>query len=336
MPLETLFPLNFSQSMMSDVWNCELQFFRRYCQKLRSPGKKNSDLVAGGYFASACEIVRNSYYTDNLSDEESIETGAAFILSSPDTGHDVKSNERLAFCLKKYFKKFPLDSEFTPLALADGTHAIEYAFAFDLGIKHPELDKNILFTGKLDMLTKKTFFGNNVKYCVIDEKTTGSIRRLAGTKLVDLNAETETYKTSAQLTCYNWAARQLGIHTTLSIIRRVPIMREFEPSFALEIPIDDFLVNLWFTSTINKIEELVEKYKWYLKNGLFANSFYPSLGKNCDIYFKPCEYKVGCYLPEGEEILSSTYVQVVGHPESSEVMSLNKFKQTLEDIKWVK
>jgi len=122
--LDSLFPINFSNSMMQDVWKCELLFFRKYCQKLVNANSKSSDLIAGGHFASGCEIVRKSYFNCGMSIDDAIAEGYNYILDAEDTGDNVKSNERLALTLQKYFKRFPLDSELTPVRLANGEHAI--------------------------------------------------------------------------------------------------------------------------------------------------------------------------------------------------------------------
>jgi len=331
--LDSLFPINFSNSMMQDVWKCELLFFRKYCQKLVNANNKSSDLIAGGHFASGCEIVRKSYFNCGMSIDDAIAEGYNYILDAEDTGDNVKSNERLALTLDKYFRKFTLDSELTPVKLENGEHAIEYTFEFDLGIPHPEIpDQNIVFKGKLDGLYERKFQGNRVKCYVVDEKTTGAVSRLRGTKLIDLVREENIYKTDGQFIGYHWAARQLGVITDASLIYKVPIMTNHEDAFELEIPINDFMIQQWSISTIEKIHELVEKYKHYKSNRTVVDfhpqcAFYPVYtGNSCMAYARPCTYTEGCRSKEGEEILASSMKQVVWDSSKKVEVPLKQYK----------
>lgn len=331
--LDSLFPINFSNSMMQDIWKCELLFFRKHCQRLVNNTSKSSDLIAGGHFATGCELIRKAYFNDNLSIDNAIDIGYNYILDAEDTGDNIKSNERMALTLKKYFTRFPLDSELTPVKLANGEHAIEYNFEFDLGIEHPEIpNQNIVFKGKLDGLYEKKFQGNRVACYVVDEKTTGQVSRLKGTKIIDIVKEENIYKTEGQFIGYHWAARQLGVQTTASLIYKVPIATNHEDAFELNIPINDFMIQQWSISTVNKIAELVEKYKYYKENqdvvGFHPQfSFYPSYtGNSCMAYSRPCTYTDGCKNKEGEEILAASMKQVCWDSTTKTEVPLKQFK----------
>lgn len=332
--LDSIFPIAFSNTMMSDIWKCELYFFRSHCQKLVSVNKKSSDLLAGGHFAKGCELVRKAYFNENLSIDGSIEKGYNYILDAEDTGDSIKSNERMAVVLEKYFKRFPLDSELTPVKLVNGEHAIEYNFEFDLGIPHPELEGvNLTYKGKLDGLYERRFQGKRTHCYVVDEKTTGQVSRIKGTKLPDLIEEENLYKVDGQFIGYHWAARQLGIQTTGSLIYKVPVLTNHEDAFELNVPITDFMIGHWFTSTVNKIQEITEKYKYFKeKESLIGFSpqyaFYPSYtGNSCLAYRRPCAYTEGCKIPEGEEILMSSMKQVVWDSIERKEVSLSDYKK---------
>ena len=334
--MDSLFPINFSDSMLSDVWRCELSFFRRHCQRLYS-GAKNPDLIAGGHIAKACEIVRNAYFTDKLSEEEAIELGKEYILKGEDTGDSIKTNDTLAYVLGKYFTKYSLEDSLPPCKLVDGTHAVEYKFEFDLGIPHPEIKNiNLKFVGKLDYLCEEYILGK-VKRYVLDEKTTKMIYRVAGSKgAINYAKEKEAYNVSGQFIAYHWAARQLGIETQASLIRRLPILATFEEAFELEIPINNFMIDQWYISTYNKILDLVEKYKIYLSH-IKDNSkrnpqevFYPIYKDGCNSFSRACAYKVGCMSKEGEQILEATFSQRVWSREHEDTISLTDYKRGLD------
>ena len=48
--MNTIFPINFSHTMMSDLWSCEFKWYRTHCQRL-SGVHRSGDLIAGGLFS---------------------------------------------------------------------------------------------------------------------------------------------------------------------------------------------------------------------------------------------------------------------------------------------
>lgn len=312
--LETMFPLSFSNSSLSSFWSCEFKGYRSRIQFLRSPRETNGHLLAGGTFASACERARIDFYNNNLSQEEAVENAVEFILTQPDTGHEVKSNERLALTFRKYVQTFPFKNGFRPCKLEDGTHAIEYNFEIDLGIQHPDLpNQTIKYNGKLDGLYERVIDGKVVSRFVLDEKSTGRISRVKGTKVVDLEKEADIFRASSQLIGYSYAASLMGIEINSALIRRVPILTTYEPAFELEIPITKYMKDMWFISTYEKIRELIEKYKYVRDNqDVPAQSvFSPSYSGACNAYSTPCQFMPGCLYKEGEDMLKVTHIQAI-------------------------
>lgn len=312
---KTLFPLNFSYSMLSDVFKCEMLFYRKHCQRLIN-NNRSGDLIAGGHIAKACELTRKAYYNDGIDEDEAITLGENYILEAEDTTHELKSNERTAFCFRKYFEKFKLSSNMRPVPLADGTFAIEYLFQFDLGIAHPEIpDTNICFKGLLDGLYSKPGpLGHKIS--VLDEKTTGSVRRLPDGS-PDFIMEEQEFNSSGQFMAYHWAARQLGVKTDNTIIRRIPILQKFEEAYELNLPINSYMLENWEQSTIAKIEELKDKYIWLKKSGKNPQkAFFPVYNDACNAYRKPCAFKAGCLSQDGESEIISSFRQAVRVNES--------------------
>lgn len=328
MNIETLFPLAFSHSMLSDLHRCEVYWFRSHVQKFST--EKNSDLIAGGLFASACEIVRRGFFEQKLDIDEAIELGYNSILEGEDTGDSLKSNDRIGFLLKKYFKQFPPDESWKPIQLSDGSYSIEYEFIFDTGIQHPDLpDRNIHFKGKLDLLGQKRIAGGRIINAVLDEKTTKSVKRVPESKVIDLAAEERSYLSDGQLIAYAWAAKQLGVNVEMAYIRRVPILTNYEPAFELEIPVTSFMIENWSKSTFNRIAELAERYKFYKKTNDIFDAFSPVYNSGCNAYNKPCKYKMGCIQKEGEEFIAQNFQQIVFLQDTQETLTLRKYKERL-------
>jgi hypothetical protein len=329
MQLDTLFPVNFSNSMLTDLATCELKFFRSQIQKLNN-NETSHHLIAGGHFAAGCEIVRKSYFNELKSVDDSIEAGYTYILLAEDTGDNLKSNERMALTLKKYFETFPLDAKLSPCRLSDGTFAIEYSFEFNLGIPHPEIpDTNLVYKGKLDGLYERTTNAGILQRYVVDEKTCSSVLRITGTKSPDLNKESNAYLTDSQLISYHWAARKLGVTTDASLIRKVPILTKHEDAFELEIPVTQFMVDQWWNATRDTIHLLIEKYNYYKAKGELPQVAFKPIykGTSCTVWGSKCKYMAGCMSKDGEEIISNSFQQIVRSSEDPVGVTLAEYKK---------
>lgn len=338
--LDSLFPINFSASMLEDVSRCELFFFRKHCQKLSRQGR-NPDLVAGGLFAKACELTRKAYYNEELSQEDAIELGNNHILTGETIQDDVKTNKRVATTFVKYWRSYPLDSSiFRPVQLDDGTYAIEYHTTIDLGIPHPDIpNQNICFTGKLDGIYTYYTRGKATKLVITDEKTCKSVYRIKGAKEVDILKESNMYITSGQFISYTWLVRQLIANETIKtdlkleevVVNRVPITKEYEPAFQLNIAVSDWQTDMFGITLINKINSLVARYSYYKENNYLPFiSFTPALSNSsCNSYGRPCQYSVGCQDQYGEELLEASYNQIIWDKELKKEVNLSDYKKGL-------
>jgi hypothetical protein len=277
-------------------------------------GRSNTDLYAGSLFAAACEKTRKAFFDDRMLEDESIALGKELILSSDDTGDDLKSNERLAYVFEKYFTHYPLDKDLTPCELEDGTFAIEYVFDLGTGIAHPDFpDREISFLGRLDFLGERRENGKLVRY-VVDDKTTKAVRRIPGTKLVDIALEETLESTRGQFMAYIYAARAIGIKDiNKALIRRVPILTAYEKPYEIPLTYTTFALDNWFHGTMDKIQEMADRYKWLKAqdDATPTRAFRPVFNDACNAYNRPCRFKEGCLLKEGESILAQTCEQVV-------------------------
>lgn len=330
MTLKTFFPLKFSTTMMETAHRCQTAFFREYIQHLTNHAK-NSDLIAGGHIAKACEIVRTSYFTEGIDEYEAIERGKEYIINSEDTGDDVKSNLNVAYCLGKYFQKFKLSEALPPCALADGTHAVEYKFDIDLGIQHPDIpDRTISYTGRLDYLCENVSVHGTTRHG-LDEKTCKQVYLLKGTRIRDYKKEADKYRTNGQILDYAWAAEKLGVPLTSFFIRRIPIMSKFEESFELEIPFTAYAIAARAKANYTLISDLVEKYKIYKdfyenENRPFQDLFIPTNQElSCMSYSRPCKYMEGCLSKDGEALLMEQFSQRIYDRDTRTEMYLSDY-----------
>jgi len=336
--IDTLFPLTVSNSSLGSMYSCEFKWYRSNLQKLNT-AIVSGDLAAGGLVAKACEIARLAFYTEGTTQDEAVEKAIEYILLAPDTGHPVKTNERLALTFRKYIESYPFEGGFRPVRLEGGQAAIEYRFELDLGIPHPDIKgTTIKYTGILDGLFERLHQGKVVKTYILDEKTTGRISRVQGTKVVDLEKEADQFRLSSQLISYAYVMNKLGVKVDSALIRRIPILTSHEPAFELDLPISQYMMQQWYMSTMAKVTELVEKYKYYKKDiegkpGRFAQeAFYPSYGSSCNAYNRPCLYSAGCLYKEGEQVLLATLDQTVrvrGEAGEYSIVSLADYKQQL-------
>lgn len=329
--LPTFFPLSFSVSSMETLYQCQLKTFREQIQHL-SAYSKNPDLIAGSHIAKACEIVRTGFFTEGLDESTAIENGVEYILESEDTGDSIKSNEAVAFALRQYFKKFKLSEALPPCSLSDGTHAVEYRFELDTGIAHPDLPaRNILFSGRLDYLCERVTH-NSITRHGLDEKTCKQVFRVSGGKEIDYKKEAAQYRLDPQILAYSFAARELGVPLTSFFIRRIPIMKEPTPAFELELPVNDFQIDLWWRHTLRIIMEYKEKYLMYKAGGYREEEvFLPEYQKSaCLSYNRLCRYAEGCMSIDGMGFVLERFQQRIWNRDKREEVDLSKYLEELD------
>jgi hypothetical protein len=322
MSVQTLFPLVLSNTDLSSWSSCQLKWYRERCQSWRKPSF-NNDLAAGGSFAKGLETVRKAYYNDKLSAVEAIDLGYYTVIESLHeemaksnaSTETLKSPERMGLALKEYFRYFPLDNEeVIPAQLEDGTYAIEHKFTVELPILHPELGVPLIFKGKLDMLAQSMG-----RIYIEDEKTTKAIK----------SNEADLLATAGQFIGYAWLAREKGIITVGAKVRKIAIQVKEIKCEEIEIPITDYMINLWYESMLSKVTEMVEKYKSTMEGNNFKSHFVPDFQHGCTSFFRPCSFQDGCKSKYGENFISSNYQQLVWDSESRKEIPLTEYRTLL-------
>jgi hypothetical protein len=299
-----------------------LKWYRERCQSWRKPSF-NNDLAAGGSFAKGLETVRKAYYNDKLPAVEAIDLGYYTVIESlheemaksNTSTETLKSPERMGLALKEYFRYFPLDNEeVIPAQLEDGTYAIEHKFTVELPILHPELGVPLIFKGKLDMLAQSMG-----RIYIEDEKTTKAIK----------SNEADLLATAGQFIGYAWLAREKGIITVGAKVRKIAIQIKEIKCEEIEIPITDYMINLWYESMLSKVTEMVEKYKATMEDNNFKSHFVPDFQHGCTSFFRPCSFQDGCKSKYGENFISSNYQQLVWDSESRKEIPLTEYRTLL-------
>jgi hypothetical protein len=344
--LQTLFPQRFSSSMIEDLNNCDLAWFNKHCRKL-SMGEKSHHLIAGGLIASAMEISRKAFYNDGLCEKDAIHLGEEFILAAEDTGDMKKSNENLAFAFRMYWKSFPMATGWQPVELANGQNAIEYKLTYDTGIPHPEIkNQNILITGKLDFLGEK-MRGNERIIAIVDDKTIGISGKYILSDPEAMETEKDEYRNRGQFVTYKFLLKALwNLDINAVVVRRMPLLVNFEPAYELEVELSAFQMNWWEKVTINKIKSLVEKYEeWKIFQNDVRDYFPPKFSSVCsklsrdskykftqDNLFggKACEYLAGCLSKTGDSLLAMRGEQIISYPEVETPMPLAQYLKERE------
>lgn len=316
MSFQTLFPIILSNTDMSLWSQCQLRWFRERCQNLRKGGAKNINLEAGAGFARGMEVTRKAFYNGKLPSAEAVQLGYDAILESMykagATDDTLKSPERMALALLEYFKEFPLESEeVVPSELEDGSHGIEHKMTAELPIIHPELKVPLIFKGKLDMLA--TSLGRTY---IVDEKTTKAISYNQGDLL----------QTQGQFIGYAWLARQLGITVVGVKVRKVAIQIKEIKIREFEVPITDWMINLWEQSMLQKVSEMVKFYGDTLNGTEFQVAFTPDFSLGCTAYHSVCPFTAGCTSKYGENFLATEFEQLVWDSEARKEIPLTEFK----------
>lgn len=318
---DTIFPLIISDTDLTLWSECELRWFRARCQCLTRT-EFNVDLTAGGAFASGMESVRKAYYNDKLPAREAIDLGKATILtlmhSQNVSDDELKSPERMAFALEKYFKEFPLeDEDIIPAQLEDGSFAIEHKLTAELPILHPVYKIPLIFKGKLDLLAQRMN-----RLTLVDEKTTKQI----SSNLDSLLA------TEGQFIGYAWLARQHGITISAAEIRKIAIQKTDIKFKAFDVPITDFMIGAWEQAFLTKVKNMVLKYLMVTENpDKFKDYFVPDYKLGCTAYFKACPFQDGCTTKFGESFIETNFTQMVWNSETRMTVPLTEFKKLVSE-----
>lgn len=324
--MKTFFPLTIDSTILAEIASCEMSAFRKYVQHLNS-GRESTDLVAGGAFAKGLEVTRKAFYDTGMSANEAVTLGIQALLDNYGDhipSKPAKSADVMAMALEQYFWTYPLESDvIQPAKLADGTHGIEYSFAHELPIQHPDLlGQNLVFVGRADMLCE--YAG---KLWVSDEKTTGTI-----------TADwAKQWETRGQFSAYCYGLRKDGIPVSGAYIRGIGLYKT-GPKFVETVTNrSEWECQIWYQNMLQTVSKFVGKYKQYKAAQVLgqtkeekhpANFFRPSFNESCFKYFRPCQFQDACKTLNSEGMLEMSMEQNIWLPHLHKRMPLEQFLET--------
>lgn len=319
-PIRTLFPLVIDSTMLMEFDSCQMSGFRKYIQHL-SKGAESTDLIAGRAFAKGLEVTRKAYYNAGADQNEAIALGIEALYE--DYGDhvpfesNVKTPEKMSTALELYFMEYPMATDFLqPARLENGEYAIEYSFAHELPIKHPDLDINIIITGRADMLAT---YGN--KLWVSDEKTTGSPFTKNWAR---------QWETRGQFFTYPWGLGKDNIKVAGAFIRGVYLGKTAIKFEEAQVSKSQFEIDMWEYQMLIKVHKIVEAYTKYKESGEHPSKyFFGSWNESCNKYFRPCQFMDLCRSKSSESFLEGEYDQYIWLPHEQRRAPLNEFLESI-------
>lgn len=276
---------NIIDSSMRDTYasGCGEKFSNAYIHNLRAP-VFNIDLLFGGAFAKGIETTRKEFYILGKPPGEAIAAGMNAALQT--WGKDVevpedkpKTASTLLCLLDSYWKEWPIATDRLRPATSDG---IEFSFAIQTGILHPDTGHDIPYVGRFDMLG--TFDGMIMP---VDEKTTGRSFFNFG----------KGWSLRGQFIGYVWAARVYRFAAERLLVRGCYVGKYEEAFASVFIEVTDQQIARWHRQLLIDIENMIEDYR----RGEFDKAY----GSSCTMYGRPCEYLPLCEATVREDWLSA-------------------------------
>ena len=333
MKIETFFPLTIDSTILAELNSCPMSAFRRYVQHF-NPSGESTDLIAGGAFAKGLEVTRKAFYDTGLDSHAAIQLGMQAVINAygdhqPRLGSN-KTVDRMVAILEEYFWEYPLETDvIQPAKLADGSYGIEYSFAHELPIEHPDLPgQNLVFVGRADMLCE--YAG---KLWVSDEKTTSQI-----------TADwAKQWETRGQFSAYTWGMRKSGIPVAGAYIRGIGIYKTQTKFVETVTNRSEWECNNWYQQMIDTVEQFVEAYQrwkainhpdslqnWSKEERHPAQFFGQAFNESCFKYFRPCTFQDSCKTVNSEGLLAMNMEQNIWLPHLHKRVPLEEFLESLK------
>jgi hypothetical protein len=333
MQMETLFPEYISVSRDLNTYSaCSYKWLLQRCLRL-SKYVYNTDLEAGGEFASAVEIIRTLYYNGGMSEENAVKMGVKHLLESYGATYtaeafkdDLKTPEKMAEVLAEMFRENPMDaSTIVPFEMLDGTLSVEQEFCVELPFTHPETGKPIVLRGILDLLGLRgtDVFG-------VDEKTCKSV-------LTDAIKQADLLRTNNQFVCYTCLANKNkekfgDLELTHFRVNKCKVKKTYTKTENV-VEGYEFLIDIWFQETwwnnmLYQVADMLEKYKKFkdvqaevaLRLDVVDSVIFPrAYGHSCTLFFRPCLFTYHCTSGTAQDLFSQGFKQIVSDKIGQEV-----------------
>lgn len=244
------FPVTMTSSLLDDAEKCPQLFFQRFCERWQHE-EESIHLIAGGAFAEGLAAARRAYYEWGVELHASWAVGLRAFLFAWNTDKDgfpKKPIERVYEALYAYFEVHRFDSDELQPAQLGPKRGIEFSFAIELPIMHPQTREPLLYSGRCDQLAQH----GDVLFPT-DEKTTGRLGE----------QWSSNFRLRGQFMGYVWAARSMGYDVAGVFVRGIGLHKE-GPVFAqVPIYVPPYLVARWYESMLTKTQHLVDAWHSY-------------------------------------------------------------------------
>lgn len=283
------FPSVIDSSLISAARSCgrkvELEYFLHF--KPRTP---NVHLHAGKSFARGLEVVRESFYVEGKSPQDSIADGLRALLveygdfECPEDS--AKSCARMMGALEYYFSVWPLgEDKAVPHLLPSGARAIEFNFLEPLDFAHPETGEPLFYSGRFDQIVDYAgaIFGE-------DDKTASSLGASWGRQW-DLHP---------QFTAYCWGAAKGGLPLEGFLVRGCSILKtKYDHQQAITYR-PAWRIDRWYEQLLRDLKTLVESWD--------SGHFDYNEGHSCNEY-GGCLFQSVCQSKDPEPFLEAGFVR---------------------------
>lgn len=267
---------------------CPRKFFLSSIQKL-GPNPPSIHLHAGGAYAAGLEVMRKSFYDQDMSEQDSLDAGieaAILYYGDYDPPEDsVKSCNRVVGALVSYAAEYPLATDIIkPYRLATRKSAVEFTFVVPIPeVPHPVTKQPLLYGGRFDMLAVR----EDILF-VEDDKTTSQLGATWGQQW-DLNS---------QFTGYVWAARSYGYEVGGAIVRGQSFLKNGYGHAQHLTYRSPWIVERWYNQLVRDLKRAVAAFE----EGYFDYA----LGSAC-AHYGGCEFKRICESKNPEQIIPIYY-----------------------------
>lgn len=244
------FPQVIDNSMREAFTACPTRFWRGYIQNLTMP-QISVHLHAGAAYAKGLEVTRMSFYEQGKDELSALTDGAnALILAYGDfvpPDKSPKTVDRMVGALEYFVSQFPLGSDYIKPYMARGKAALEFTFAIELPIMHPDTGEPLLYAGRFDMLGVM----QEKQLVIYDDKTASQLGQSWAAK----------WKLASQFTGYSWAAQQYGFDTQAVVVRGVSILKTQYGHAETISYRPQWMIDRWYKQLLREINSMIAMYK---------------------------------------------------------------------------
>lgn len=247
--MQANFPRVIDNSMRETFVACPMRFYRSYVQQLTMPSI-SVHLHAGAAYAKGLEVMRRSFYQDGKSADDALADGITALLihygNFDCPAESPKTAERMAGALEYYTSQYPLETDYITPFMAGGEASLEFTFAIELPIMHPDTGEPIIYAGRFDMLAMY-----NDMLVVYDDKTTS---QLGG-------GWAKKWRINSQFTGYSWAAKQYGFDVQAVVVRGISILKTTYGNAEVITYRPQWMLDRWYAQLLTEIRQMIEFYK---------------------------------------------------------------------------